>query len=185
MELRTERLILRPWREEDAESLYVYAKDPDIGPPAGWLPHGSVEESRKIIETVLSESECYALCKKEDNIAIGSVGLSFAGHANLPVGEDECELGYWLGKPFWGNGFVPEAAEALLHRGFEELNRNVIWCGYFEGNWKSARVQEKLGFVYHHTCKDAPVPLLGETRTEHINCLTKAQWLKGQTGENR
>ena len=54
MILETERLILRPWREEDADDLYIYASDPDIGPPAGWPPHTSVESSREIIRTVLS-----------------------------------------------------------------------------------------------------------------------------------
>ncbi len=43
--IETERLILRPWHEDDAESLFKYAKDPAIGPVAGWMPHGSVEDS--------------------------------------------------------------------------------------------------------------------------------------------
>ena len=52
--LQTTRLILRPWREEDADDLYIYASDPEVGPPAGWPPHTSVENSREIIRTVLS-----------------------------------------------------------------------------------------------------------------------------------
>ena len=54
MTFETERLILRPWREEDAADLYEYAKDPEIGPPAGWPPNTSVENSRELIRTVLS-----------------------------------------------------------------------------------------------------------------------------------
>lgn len=61
MELRTERLILRPWEESDAESLYEYAKDPAVGPIAGWPPHISVENSLEIIRGVLSEKETYAV----------------------------------------------------------------------------------------------------------------------------
>jgi RimJ/RimL family protein N-acetyltransferase len=49
MILETERLILRPWCEDDANELYKYASDPEVGPPAGWLPHTSVENSREII----------------------------------------------------------------------------------------------------------------------------------------
>ena len=60
MIIKTERLILRPWEESDAEDLYLYAKDERVGPAAGWLPHTSVENSRKIIKTVLSEPETYA-----------------------------------------------------------------------------------------------------------------------------
>lgn len=54
--------------------------------------------------------------------------------------DDECELGYWLGEPFWGRGYMPEAANALLKRGFAELGMTTIWCGYYDGNEKSKRV---------------------------------------------
>ena len=62
MEITTERLILRPWKDSDAESLYEYAKDPAIGPIAGWPVHTSVENSLEIIWGVLSEDETYAVC---------------------------------------------------------------------------------------------------------------------------
>ena len=90
--------------------------------------------------------------------------------------EDECELGYWIGKRFWGQGLIPEAAKELLRHGFEDLGMNIIWCGYYDGNAKSKRVQEKLGFLYHHTCDKVPVSLLRETRTGHTNYLTKERW---------
>ena len=94
--------------------------------------------------------------------------------------EDECELGYWLGKPFWGRGYMPEAAGELLRRGFEDLGMTTIWCGYYDGNEKSKRVQQKLGFVYHHTADDVEVPLLNEIRIGHSSILTKEQWLKNR-----
>ena len=71
MILETIRLILRPWCEDDAEDLYKYASDPEVGPPAGWLPHTSVENSLEIIRNVLSAPETYAVCLKEDGKAIG------------------------------------------------------------------------------------------------------------------
>lgn len=55
--LQTERLILRPWEDDDAKELFRYAKDPDIGPIAGWPPHTNVENSREIIRDVLSAPE--------------------------------------------------------------------------------------------------------------------------------
>ena len=64
MILETNRLLLRPWREDDAEDLYRYATDPEVGPPAGWPPHTSVENSREIIRTALSKPETYAGCRK-------------------------------------------------------------------------------------------------------------------------
>ena len=173
MILNTERLTLRPWSEKDADSLYEYAKDPDVGPIAGWMPHKSVDESLSIIKNVLNGEECYAICEKDSDKPIGAVELILNGHADITDRSDECELGYWIGKPFWGRGYMPEAAGELIRRGCEDLGMRTIWCRYYDGNNKSKRVQEKLGFVYHHTVDNAPVPLMNEIRVEHTNILTK------------
>ena len=174
--LKIQRLILRKWTESDAESLFEYAKNPEVGPIAGWPPHKSVEESKDIIKNVLNGAECYALCEKENNIAIGAVELKLNGHTDITEHDDECELGYWLAQPFWGRGYMPEAAGELLRRAFEDLGMTTVWCGYYDGNAKSKRVQEKLGFVFHHTCKELPVPLLNEVRVGHTTIMTKEHW---------
>lgn len=174
--LETERLILRKWNETDAESLYEYAKEPDVGPIAGWPPHKSVEDSLSVIQNVLCGSECYAICEKENKRAIGCIELSLNGHTDMTDRDDECELGYWLGKPFWGRGYMPEAVRELLKRAFEDLNMRAVWCGYYDGNTKSKRVQEKVGFVYHHTCDEVPVPLMNEVRIGHTNIMTREHW---------
>ena len=173
MILTTERLLLRPWTEADAESLFEYAKDPEVGPVAGWPPHKSVEESLNIIQNVFQGSECYAICEKENGKAIGAIELKLNGHTDMTERDDECELGYWLGKPFWGRGYMPEAAEELIRHGFEDLGMTTIWCGYYDGNSKSRRVQEKVGFLYHHTCETVEVPLMKEIRVGHTNYMTK------------
>lgn len=185
MELTTERLILRPWKETDAESLFEHAKDPAVGPIAGWPPHRNIEESLDIIRNVFSGRECYAICLKSDHHAIGCIELMLNGKTSLTESGDECELGYWLGQKFWGQGLMPEAARELLRHSFENLQMRTIWCGYYDGNAKSSRVQEKLGFVYHHTRENVSVSLLSETRTEHINCLTKERWMKLRDFYNR
>lgn len=174
--LETERLILRKWTDADAESLFEYAKDPDVGPIAGWPPHQSVEESLSIIRNVLNGAECYAICEKENGKAIGAIELKLNGHTDMTERDDECELGYWLGKSFWGRGYMPEAARELIRHGFEDLHMRAIWCGYYDGNQKSKRVQEKVGFLYHHTCDDLPVPLMHEVRVGHTNLLTREHW---------
>ena len=174
--LETERLILRKWTDADAESLFEYAKDPDVGPIAGWPPHQSVEESLSIIRNVLNGAECYAICEKENGKAIGAIELMLNGHTDMTERDDECELGYWLGKPFWGRGYMPEAAKELIRHGFEDLHMRAIWCGYYDGNQKSKRVQEKVGFLYHHTCDDVSVPLMHEVRVGHTNLLTREHW---------
>lgn len=174
--METERLILRPRCEDDAESLYSFAKNPAIGPIAGWPPHTSVENSREIIRNVLSVNETYAVCLKTDNKAIGSIGLMIGTQSNLDLPETEGEIGYWIGVPFWGMGLIPEATKELIRHAFVDLNLETLWCGYFEGNAKSKRVQEKCGFVYHHTNKDIYWKLMDDIRTEHITRLTREEW---------
>jgi ribosomal-protein-alanine N-acetyltransferase len=169
----TDRLILRPWKDTDAESLYEYAKDDRVGPIAGWPIHTSVENSLEVIRNVLSADETYAVCLKDDAKAIGSIGLMIGKESNLDLPENEGEIGYWLGVPFWGQGLIPEAVRELIRHAFDDLHLVRLWCGYFEGNEKSKRVQEKCGFVYHHTIKDIHWKLLDDIRTEHITCLEK------------
>ena len=137
----------------------------------------SVEESRNIIRLVLNGPESYAICKKEDGRVIGAIALSTNGDC-LAEGEDACELGYWIGKPFWGQGLVTEASEALLRRAFTELGMQRVWCGYFEGNEKSKRVQEKLGFRHEKTLREVDVPLLNEVRTEQVSLLSREAWIE-------
>lgn len=73
--LETPRLILRDWTEDDAEDLYRYAADPEVGPAAGWKPHENVEESRKIAEMFIREGDVWALEEKASGRVIGSLGL--------------------------------------------------------------------------------------------------------------
>ena len=81
--LETERLVLRRWEESDAENLFQYAKDPDVGPIAGWPPHQSVEESLDVIRNVFNGPEAYAICLKKDNKAIGAIELKLNGHTDM------------------------------------------------------------------------------------------------------
>ena len=149
--IETARLILRPWQESEADSLFKYAGDPDIGPIAGWPQHTSAQHSLEIIRTVFSAPETYAVVLKE------------------------AEVGYWIGKPYWGQGLIPEAVNALLQRCFNELALDAVWCGYYDGNIKSKRVCEKCGFKYHHTNHDILSPL-GDRRTEHFYIMTKEDY---------
>ncbi len=190
MVLETERLILRPWEESDAGSLYAYAKDDRIGPIAGWATHTSVENSLEIIRKVLSEPEIYAVCLKGDNIAIGSIGLMIGDKSNIGLPITEGEIGYWIGVPFWGQGLIPEATREIICHAFADQHLDTLWCGYFEGNEKSRRAQEKCGFSYHHTERDIHWKEMDDIRTEHITRLTKDEWrnsfkIRQLSGEER
>ena len=178
MELQTNRLILRPWQENDAEALYKYARNPNIGPIAGWPPHTSIENSREIIKTVLSAPENYAVVLKETNEAVGSIGIMTERSEihSARMTDDECEIGYWIGEPYWGQGLIPEAINELLQYAFENLRKMAVWCGYYDGNEKLRRAQEKCGFAYSHTEYNKPVLLLNDCRTEHFTKLTLQEW---------
>lgn len=179
MILETKRLILRPWEESDAEELYKYAKDPRVGPIAGWQPHTSVQNSREVIQNVLSAEETYAVVLKTEGKPVGCAGIMTGGSSNIEIPDNEGEIGYWIGVPYWGQGLIPEAVRELMRHGFENLNLTVLWCGYYEGNERSRRVQEKCGFQYHHTEKDKFQPFINDVRTEIFTSITKEQWENG------
>ena len=153
MIIETERLILRPWKNGDAESLYRYASDPDVGSRAGWMPHPSPEYSREIISTVFAHPEIYALVPKDTSEPVGCVGLTYSPETPL-----EAEVGYWIGKPLWGRGLVAEALKDLITRSFTTLGLSRLKIVHYDGNTQSRSVAEKCGFKYHHSEKDVPTP---------------------------
>lgn len=178
MILETERLILRPFKDTDAKNLYEYAKDERVGPIAGWSPHKSVEESQEIIRTIFSQDGVFAITLKENDKIIGLIALILGEKSNLPITVSEGEVSFWLGVPFWGKGIIPEATKEIIRYGFEDLQLFNIWATYYNGNDKSKRAQEKSGFRYHHTDYNKKNEFINEIQTEHICCITKAEWLK-------
>ena len=151
--LETKRMRLRPWREEDVQDFYEYAREDGVGQMAGWAPHRSLEESREILALFIREKKTFALELKETGQAIGSIGLEIV--KELP--EDKYallrgrEIGYVLKKSFWGRGLMPEAVQRVIQYCFEELGMDFLACGHFEWNSQSRRVIEKCGFAYCKT----------------------------------
>lgn len=173
MMLETKRLILRPWREDDAAALFEAARDVLVGPAAGWLPHTSVENSREIIKTVLSAPDTFAVTLKEQgDVPIGSVGIFPTEYA---AGKGESEIGYWLARPYWGRGLIPEAVQELLRVCFSERNEKRVWCAHFPENEKSKRVIEKCGFSYVCTGEESLWPS-GERHASLYYAITKEEW---------
>lgn len=173
MILTTERLILRPWKETDAPALYKYASDDRVGPPAGWPVHKSVDESLEIIRTVFAQEGVFAVTRKGDDEAIGCIGVIRGAASNFDIGDDEGEISYWIGVPFWGQGLIPEATREIIRYSFNDLKLRNLWCGYFDGNEKSKRVQGKCGFRHHHTSALTYCPMTDDYRIEHVTLLTR------------
>ena len=138
---------LRHWRESDAKCLYHFAKNPNIGPIAGWPPHESVENSLTIIKTLFCRPECYAIVK--DDIPIGCVELLIHPDGNHWWGEGSAELGYWVAEEYQSRGYATEASRILIERAFNDLGIERIYATFKIENMASRRVLEKLGFEFH------------------------------------
>ena len=138
--METERLILRPWRESDAETLFKYASDPEVGPRAGWPPHKSVEESLEIIRTIFNNNRTWAIELKEIGEPIGCIGYFIYGESNIKIGENDVEAGYWIAKPYWNQGICTEALRLLIDYCFNEKKFHTLWSDFFVDNPASGRV---------------------------------------------
>ena len=154
--LQTERLTLRPWFESDADTLFKYASDPDVGPRAGWAPHNSVEESLEIIRTVFNDAlHTWAIVLKETDEPIGAMGYGPSCECNLPAREGEPLVGYWVAKPYWNKGICTEALQLMLDHIRKTTDIRSLISGHFVDNPASGRVMEKCGFVpTGETCID-------------------------------
>lgn len=147
--IETERLILRAWRETDLDDFYEYASVDGVGQMAGWLPHGSLEESRRILTNFINGKKTFALELKENGKVIGSLGLE-EREDDLDISEalSGREIGYVLSKTYWGRGLMPEAVKAVIDYCFTQLDFDWLTCGHFVRNDQSRRVVEKCGFRY-------------------------------------
>ena len=153
--IENNRLLLRPWQDDDAPLLYRYASDPDVGPRAGWAPHQSVEESLHIIQTVFRNPTTWAIIRKEDDLLVGAIGYGPSCDCHLPAREGEPTVGYWIAKPFWNQGLCTEALQLLIaHLRQQNENNEVstptfpsLISGHFIDNPASGRVMEKCGFL--------------------------------------
>lgn len=113
--IESPRLIFRPWLPDDDASLFRYASDPQVSEMAMWPTHTSVEMSRMVIEQVfMPNPDCFAMVLKATGEPVGCIGLVPQGHEHCSPATDEREIGYWIGRPLWGNGLTTEAMEALM-----------------------------------------------------------------------
>ena len=162
MRLETERLYLRYWEENDAEELYELAKDPEVGPACGWQPHKDLAESKAILKDVLMNDWTYAIVLKENGRIIGDISHMPNGVGSYCENENQVEIGFWLGKEYWGNGYMPEACNRIVKYCLDELKMEKVWCAHNIKNLKSKRAQEKCGFEYAY---------LDEKRSNVVNVI--------------
>jgi RimJ/RimL family protein N-acetyltransferase len=136
--MRTKRLTLRPLKDEDAKAIAVLAGDWDIARMTSRIPYPYSEALAHQWISGLETGEFVRGIVLEDEL-IGVIGY-------LPGDDGSAEIGYWIGKPWWGRGYATEAAEALIRYCFRRVRLGRVICAHFVDNPASARVIAKLGF---------------------------------------
>ena len=144
--IETHRLILRPFRAEDAEDMFAnWASDPEVTRFLTWPPHSDAGVTRRLLSQWISHYEDggyfqWAIELRETGAVIGSIAV-----VKLEEAIGSAEIGYCLGRAFWGRGIMPEALRAVMDYLFDTAGLNRIWAGHDVNNPKSGRVMEKAG----------------------------------------
>ena len=158
MPIKTARLYLRPLTPSDAGDISTLAGDWDVARMTGRIrhPYSLVDADQWISK--LSDDEFVRGVEFEGRL-VGAVGY-------VPNDDGSAEIGYWIGKPYWGRGFATEAARALVNHCFRRERRPRLTCCHFADNTASARVIAKLGFRLTGRGKG-----WCEARKEHIETM--------------
>lgn len=154
-ELKTDRLLLRKMLVKDASDMYEYAKRADVTKFLTWNPHPNISYTREYLEYIstryaVGEFFDWAVTTENEGKMIGTCGFTrFDFNSNLG------EVGYVINPEYRGNGYAPEALEAVIKFGFERLALRRIEARYMEGNIASRRVMEKVGMTYEGTLRSS------------------------------
>ena len=139
--IRTERLDLQPTAESDIAELVPLIGAREVAETTLRIPHPYEEKyARDFLASPAKENELRLTIRlRSDGRLCGGIGL----HPNNE--HKRAELGYWIGVPFWGNGYATEAARAVVGYGFENFDLNRIFAAHFAGNDASGKVLRKIG----------------------------------------
>jgi [ribosomal protein S5]-alanine N-acetyltransferase len=145
IELHTPRLVLRPFQRSDAPDIVRLAGDKEIAATTRMIPHPYDPPMAEAWLAALpsaqerGESLHFAVTLRASGELMGAIGLV------LNQVDRHGELGYWIGKPYWDNGYATEAARAIVQHAFGELRLHRIFAHHFSRNAASGRVMQKLG----------------------------------------
>ncbi|MED4453097.1 GNAT family N-acetyltransferase [Metabacillus fastidiosus] len=153
LNLQTERLILRPFKLEDAPRVQELAGDKEVAKTTLGIPHPyPIEAAENWIKNhpqLIKNGDVYplAIVLRDNSLVVGTMTL------RVDKQHNKGELAYWVGKNYWGNGYATEAARAIMNFGFEELILNRIWATALSKNPASIKVMKKVGMEIEGTLK--------------------------------
>lgn len=158
--IKTQRLTLRPFKEDDLEDFFEYAKVDGVGEMAGWSHHETIEDSKEILNIFLREKKTFAI--EHNGKVIGSVGIeNYNEEAHIELTQNMGrEIGFVLSKDYWGQGFMPEAVNGVIEYLFNQVKLDFIICCHSTHNNQSKRVQEKCGFTVYKTTDEKQINIL-------------------------
>ena len=152
--LETDRLILRRYTEADAEPMYKnWASDPEVSKYLTWPTHSSVEVTKSLVTEWIARYENpdyynWVIELKETGEVVGNISV-----VEVVEKIEAVEIGYCMGKAWWGRGIMPEALGAVMDYLFDEVGMNRVYAGHDVNNPKSGRVMQKAGMRYEGTLR--------------------------------
>ncbi len=171
--LETQRLVLRAWKKDDVDDLYNYAKNPNVGPNAGWEPHTDKAISSKIINLFIRQNDIWAITLKENKKVIGSVGLHKDEKRQTVKTR---QIGYVLSEEYWHKGLATEAVLKVIDYAFTEMGLDLLSAYHYPYNKRSRNVIEKCGFKYEGTLRQSTINCDGDTLDTVCYSLLRAEY---------
>ncbi|MGN0056123.1 MAG: GNAT family N-acetyltransferase [Atopobiaceae bacterium] len=159
--LRTDRLVLRPWREGDTDEFRQLTSTPGVGSHPEWIVAQTPEQGERMLQQELMVPDSWAICLRRkgqkgsrdgSDGLVGAIWLSRDAGPGQPATGGEARIGYWLGSSWCGQGLVPDAVREVMRHGFLDEGLDAIWAGDFDGG--------------------------GQARGNGLHRITREQWKK-------
>lgn len=176
IKIETARLTLRPFEEKDLDDFHEYTSVSGVGEAAGWKHHESKEESATVLNALIAAHHIFAIEEKESGKVIGSIGLETSPEAynNCNIGENINDIGYIIGRNYWGKDYAAEAMVGIISYAFYVLHLDAVTCACVKGNEASNNIISKNGFKL--VAEGKYKTQLGEEYAAEYYALTHTQY---------
>ena len=178
-QLATRRLVLRRLRESDVDDVYAYACDPDVARHTSWAPHTSPDESRQFVRRVLDAYHEKRVANWGIELKAERKIIGTGGFIAWDPQHGTAEIGYAMGKPYWGQGLMTEAVGAILEFAFTRMELNRVVIRMDPRNTGSWRVAEKCGCRFEGISRQA-VHAKGAFRDLMVWAIVREDWARGR-----